>query len=287
MSSSSSSREGKAVLITGGRSGIGRALAEGLRKHGYTTIVTVRREVDVTTLKEEAGIHAVVLDVTNDSHVEPAVEALTALLKEGNLKLTGVIANAGINPEGDAILDADKRGAPRPQELSDPAIATAVFATNVVGVARTARAFLPLLRESGEGRLLIVGSYFGSMAGSLGSGHLYYEASKHALEGLSDGLRRAEARRGVKVSLVKPGNISTNMNPLYGEDGTDIVVAACRHALGHATPRHRYHVGRVLGKSVWLICFLFDMLPSWVGDRLIGKPRTEQRASLTSASVPS
>jgi NAD(P)-dependent dehydrogenase (short-subunit alcohol dehydrogenase family) len=226
MSSSSSSREGKAVLITGGRSGIGRALAEGLRKHGYTTIVTVRREVDVTTLKEEAGIHAVVLDVTNDSHVEPAVEALTALLKEGNLKLTGVIANAGINPEGDAILDADKRGAPRPQELSDPAIATAVFATNVVGVARTARAFLPLLRESGEGRLLIVGSYFGSMAGSLGSGHLYYEASKHALEGLSDGLRRAEARRGVKVSLVKPGNISTNMNPLYGEDGTDIVVAA-------------------------------------------------------------
>ena len=119
---------------------------------------------------------------------------------------------------------------------------------------------------------------FGSMAGALGAAHLYYEASKHALEGFADGLRRSEARRGVCVSLVKPGNITTNMNP-YGEDGTEVVVAAVRRALAARSPRHRYHVGRVAGRSVWLICFIFDLLPTWLQDRILGEPRTTRKAS--------
>ena len=145
-----------AVLVTGGRSGIGRALAEGLLGT-HLPICTVRKEADLKQL-QDAGLAAVVFDVTNDAHVEPAVAAVAALLAEKGLKLTGVVANAGINPEGDAITAADASGDPRPSELCECSVATAVFATNVVGVARTARAFLPLLRESGEGRLLIVGS---------------------------------------------------------------------------------------------------------------------------------
>lgn len=308
----------KAVLITGGRSGIGRALAEGMNKGGeYVPIVTVRKESDCDALVA-AGIPAIVFDVTKDEDVEPAVKAVQGLLAERGVRLVGVIANAGINPEGDRINEADAKGEARPTELSHPSVATAVFATNVVGMARTARAFLPLLRESAEGRLILIGSYFGSMAGALGAGHLYYEASKHAVEALADGLRRSEAQfartaaatasapvavdanldidlngnenaavnetrtagkahgspqpsgiHPVRVSLVKPGNISTNMNPEHGEDGPEIILSVILHALGSPRPRHRYRVGRVRGNPVWLICWIFDILPTWIQDRFL------------------
>lgn len=262
----SASTPGSAVLITGGRGGIGRALAEGLNACGFFAIVTVRKVEDVVALKAE-GLTAVVMDVTNSAHTEPAVMSVNALLASQNLRLVGVIANAGINPEGDRITQA--AGGKTPTELSEASVATAIFATNVVGVAVTARAFLPMLREAGgAGRLIIIGSYFGTIAGAIGEGHAYYEASKFAVEGLCDNLRRSEAKRGVAVSLVKPGNISTAMNAVHGEDPPEVVLRAVRHALG-CRPRHRYHVGRVKGMGVWLLCWLFNHLPTWLTDRLL------------------
>ena len=160
----------------------------------------------------------------------------------------------------------------------------AVMATNVVGVGRTCRAFLPLLRESGAGRLVLIGSYFGSIAGALGAGHLYYEASKHAVEGMADNLRRSEAAHGagVRVSLVKPGNIVTGMNPKpYGEDEPAVVVRAVRHALGPA-PKRRYLAGRVKGWPVGLLCWTFTHMPSWLTDK---QPHVRCHTSLLDANA--
>ena len=159
----------------------------------------------------------------------------------------------------------------RPLDIVDEDVGMAVMATNVVGVGRTCRAFLPLLRESGAGRLVLIGSYFGSIAGALGAGHLYYEASKHAVEGMADNLRRSEAAHGagVCVSLVKPGNIVTGMNPKpYGEDEPAVVVRAVRHALG-PSPKRRYLAGRVKGWPVGLLCWIFTHMPSWLTDNLM------------------
>ena len=270
-----------AVLITGGRGGIGRAVAEGLAAAGYTAIVTVRKQADVDALKAEGLVHpegtrglvhleAVLFDVTNAAHTDAAVTTVRALCAARNLRLVGVVANAGINPEGDRLQLETNKGAARPVDIVDEDVGLSVLATNVVGIGRTCRAFLPMLRESGAGRLVLIGSYFGSIAGALGEGHLYYEASKHAVEGMADNLRRSEAKRGagVRVSLVKPGNIITAMNPEpYGEDGPAVVVRAVRHALG-PSPKRRYFAGRVKGWRVGLLCWIFIHMPTWLTDRL-------------------
>lgn len=260
-----------AVLITGGRGGIGRAVADGLAAAGYTAIITVRKQADVDAIKAEIStLEAVLFDVTKAEHTDAAVANVRALLSAKNLRLTGVVANAGINPEGDRFLEAVGKGEARPQEMVDEEMGMSVLATNVVGVGRTCRAFLPLLRESGNGRLVLLGSYFGSIAGALGAGHLYYEASKHAVEGIADNLRRSEAKRGsgVRVSLVKPGNIITAMNPKpFGEDEPAVVVRSVRHALG-PSPKRRYFAGRVKGWPCGLLCWVFTHMPTAITDRL-------------------
>ena len=74
--------------------------------------------------------------------------------------------------------------------------------------------------------------------------------------------------QGVCVSLVKPGNIITAMNPApYGEDEPAVVVRAVRHALGPA-PKHRYYPGRVKGWPVRMLCWLFTHLPTWLSDNI-------------------
>jgi hypothetical protein len=125
---------------------------------------------------------------------------------------------------------------------------------------------------------------FGSLAGAIGLPHVYYEASKHALEGLADGMRRGFQQqqqqkqqqnststsllRPVEVSLIKPGNIQTDMNR-YGEVGPDQVTQVVLHALESNHPRHRYYPGTVKGMSSRFLCTVFDILPTWFTDKLL------------------
>ena len=95
------------MLITGGRGGIGRAVAEALAATGYTAIVTVRKPADVDAIKAGGLLEAVLFDVTDASHTDAAVAAVRALLNAKSLRLVGVVANAGINPEIDCILQLE------------------------------------------------------------------------------------------------------------------------------------------------------------------------------------
>jgi len=258
-----------AVLITGGRAGIGRACAEALSKKGWTVLVTVRKQADAEALqKDSPSLVPVVFDVTKEEQGAAAREQVEALLRERSLKLAAVVANAGINPEAQAYEERAARGEPQPNELCPLALAEETFATNVLGVVRTARLFLPGLRAAG-GRLVIIGSYFGSMSGAMGLSHIYYESTKFACEGLADGLRRSLRREGVSVSLVKPGNISTGMNTKAGEDGPGVVCEAVEAAIISLRPQTRYCVGRVRGTPTWLLCRVFELLPAWLTDRLL------------------
>lgn len=84
-----------AVLITGGGRGIGRSIANHLLQQGYVVMVTVRKERDYDALEKETDILPVLLDVTNDSQVAPAVERVQKILNDKQIELVGVVNNAG------------------------------------------------------------------------------------------------------------------------------------------------------------------------------------------------
>jgi len=181
-----------------------------------------------------------------------------------------VVNNAGINPEGDKMNEGGTFEIRN--ELADPAIGRRVFETNVIGVGRVTKACLPILtksksKSSGTTTIVNIGSYFGSIAGVLGIDHCYYETSKFALEGMSDNMRRSLRKEGVRVVLVKPGNISTDMNPA-GEVSTKVVAMDIEHAISSSKPKARYYPGKVKGYSTKFVCMLYEMLPTSIVDKL-------------------
>ena len=262
-----------AILITGGGRGIGKATADHLLSVGYHVFVTVRKESQCDEMETKASAqqaegdapHPVLLDVSNDDHIESAAKRVQSLCQSLDCQLIAVVNNAGINPEGDAMSEVYAKDGTPENVLADPTVATRVLQTNVVGVARVTRAFLPLLAEGG--RIVNIGSYFGSIAGQAGLCHAYYESSKFALEGLSDNMRRSLRKKGIDVSLIKPGNIITDMNS-FGESPTSVVAKDVEHAASSQRPRARYYPGKVKGMPVRLVCWIFEMLPTWVSDSL-------------------
>ena len=256
-----------AVLVTGGNRGIGRGTADYLAARGYTVFITVRK-LPFETKNE--NIHPILLDVTNDNHMAPAVQAAQEILTTKKKKLVAIVNNAGVNPEQEIIVQ-NKREEKDNKQLVDPSVAEQVFACNVVGIARVTRAFLPLLFKTKDkriGRIVNIGSYFGSVAGLATLSHVYYEASKFAVEGLSDGMRRNLKNEGILVSLIKPGNIQTDMNPKFGEAGIEVVAKDIYHAIASPNPLSRYYPGTVFGYNCHLLCWAFDVLPTWITDNL-------------------
>jgi NAD(P)-dependent dehydrogenase (short-subunit alcohol dehydrogenase family) len=271
---------------------------------------TIDRTTTGTVSSPPGRIYPILLDVTNSdaTYMKQAVESVTLILNRHTtppLQLIGIINNAGINPEAEQWKS---NGDIPPNALSDPLLAERVLSTNVLGCIRVTHAFVPLLQQqqveqevepsssttannhqtkpaSSSGRIVLIGSYFGSLAGAIGLPHVYYEASKHALEGLADGMRRGFQQqqqnqkqqqnststsllRPVEVSLIKPGNIQTDMNR-YGEVGPDQVTQVVLHALESNHPRHRYYPGTVKGMSSRFLCTVFDILPTWFTDKLL------------------
>eukprot|EP00567_Pseudictyota_dubia_P014366 CAMPEP_0197444418 /NCGR_PEP_ID=MMETSP1175-20131217/9911_1 /TAXON_ID=1003142 /ORGANISM="Triceratium dubium, Strain CCMP147" /LENGTH=237 /DNA_ID=CAMNT_0042975199 /DNA_START=90 /DNA_END=800 /DNA_ORIENTATION=+ len=199
-----------AVLITGGSRGIGRAAADYLISRGYSVLVTVRKQsqydemIDEAERSESKTPYPIFLDVTQDEHVPTAMIQLKSFLEKHDKQLVALINNAGINPEGDKIAEIFDKGENLPNALADPSVGIRIFETNVIGVGRVTKAVLPLLPKGG--RIINIGSYFGSVAGRLELDHCYYEASKFALEGMTNNMRVSLKREGIEVVLIKPGN---------------------------------------------------------------------------------
>ncbi|MEL6664817.1 MAG: SDR family oxidoreductase [Pseudomonadota bacterium] len=187
----------KTVVITGASTGIGRSTAEYLAAKGWQVFAGVRKEKDGAALTEaDARIKPILLDVTNPEQVDAAVEIVRAAL-DGQ-KLAGLINNAGIANMGPlAVQPLDQF--------------KAHFDVNVFGLLRASQAFAPLLGMDESlagkpGRIVNITSVGGRLASPfLGA----YTATKHAVESMTDSLRRELVIFGIDAIAVGPGAVKT------------------------------------------------------------------------------
>ena len=227
----------KAVLVTGASSGIGRKITERLAAEGYFVYAGARKEADLRELDAIENVDSIRLDVTRPEEIAAAVETV----RKAGRGLHGLVNNAGVAVMGPLT------------EMKEEELRF-VLDVNVFGPYRVTQAFAPLIVESG-GRITTISSIAGILSRPpLGA----YSMSKHAVEAFGDALAAELEPKGVKVSLVEPGNyrseISRNAavrmglgvdSPLTDRSRfkePDEVAAAVVHALFDANPKRRYMV---------------------------------------------
>lgn len=187
-----------AVVITGVSTGIGEACAQVLLQNGFRIFGSVRKPGDAERLERAGGADftSLVFDVTDSAGVRRGAETVAAAL--GDSTLAGLVNNAGIAVAG-------------PLEHLRLEELRRQFEVNVFAPLLVTQAFLPLLgadhaRRGQPGRVVQIGSIAGRIAGPFVGP---YAASKHALEGLSDSLRRELMIHGIEVVMIRPGPIKT------------------------------------------------------------------------------
>jgi len=183
----------KTVLITGAASGMGMATALLLAEHGYTIYAGVRG--DSQALSEEAQrrglrLHTVSLDVQETSSIQQAVQHVVE--NEGRIDV--LVNNAGFG-----LLASLEEGTD--EEIFKQ------FDVNVFGLIKMTREVLPHMRQAGSGVIINISSFLGKMGLPLLS---HYNASKYAVEGITDSLRFEVAPFGIRVHSVLAGLFGTN-----------------------------------------------------------------------------
>ena len=196
------------ALVTGANKGIGFEVARALAAQGATVWIGARDEMrgrEAATRLRDQGLKAeyVALDVTDDNSVKLAAEQVTR--DSGRLDI--LVNNAGI------ALDRVP-----PSEVGFDLI-RATFETNVYGVIRVTQAFLPLLRRSASGRIVMVGSDIGSHTNQTNPDYhayannpLAYAASKAALNAVMISFAKELRDTPIKVNTGNPGFTATDLN---------------------------------------------------------------------------
>ncbi|WP_439489827.1 SDR family NAD(P)-dependent oxidoreductase [Algoriphagus sp.] len=196
----------RTVIITGGTSGIGKATALYFAKNGYKVVVTSRnpnKEAEILEdfEKEEATVTFYELDVTKEELVKEVINKTVA--KFG--KLDSIVNNSGISL-GNAIL-----GETESDELKQ------MLETNVMGVYYGMKHAINAMLKTGGGTIV-------NLASIAGINGLYatalYNASKHAVVGLTKGASLDYATQGIRVNAVAPGAIKTDILKNAIESGT-------------------------------------------------------------------
>lgn len=193
------------VVLTGASTGIGLASTRALVEVGYHVFAGVRRMDDADRLVAEFGEHVAPLlfDVTDEAGVREAAAEVAARL--GNRRLVGLVNNAGVAVVG-PLLHMPLAEFRRQLEV------------NAVGQLAVTQAFAPLVgtdraHVGPPGRIVNISSVAGRIATPFAGA---YAASKHALEGMSDALRRELMIYGVDVIVIEPGVIRT---PIWDKIG--------------------------------------------------------------------
>ena len=270
----------RAILITGCSSGIGLCVAEGLAARGYRVFATARKEQDVALLQAK-GLEALCLDLDDSASIHAAVDEVLA--RTGGT-LYALFNNAGYGQPG-AVEDLSR------------ATLRAQFETNLFGMLELTNRVLPVMRKQGEGRILQNSSVLGYIALSYRGA---YNASKYAIEGISDTLRLELRGSNIHVCLIEPGPIKSrfraNAFAMYQQHidktlsfhrakyeamerrlqkpgpaapftlGPEAVLAKVIHALENARPKVRYRVTQ----PAYFFAYAKRLLPqSWL-DRILG-----------------
>ena len=269
---------GGAVLVTGAGTGIGRACALMLAREGFEVVAAGRTRHTLDAVAAQSPlIRARVMDVTDEDDVARAVAAASPV--------GAVVNNAGVSVMG-------------PLEGVPLAEWRRQFETNVFGAVTVCRAVLPQMRQRAQagratGRIVMMGSVAGRLAAPFMGA---YAASKHAVEGITDALRREVSGRGVDVVLVRPGFVNTafgeqeqesleaNAHEAYADardrfarwhrerghaasPSPDVVARAVLRALTDPRPRTRYDAPSRARRQI----ALREWLPDRVVDRMIAR----------------
>jgi NAD(P)-dependent dehydrogenase (short-subunit alcohol dehydrogenase family) len=181
--------ESKSVLITGCSTGIGNCLAHGLRDRGYRVFASARKEADVAALSA-AGFASLQLDLDSSGSIRAAVETV---LDHTQGRLYALINNGAYGQPG-AVEDLSR------------AVLRAQFETNLFGTQELTNLVLPAMRAQGEGRIIQMSSMLGIVCLAYRGA---YNATKFALEALSDTLRLELQNTNIYVSLIEPGPIES------------------------------------------------------------------------------
>ncbi len=179
--------QARAVLITGCSSGIGLCVAKRLKSRGYRVFATARKEADVQRLIGD-GFEALELDLSDSESITAALDEI--LERSGN-RLYALFNNGGYGQPG-AVEDLTTE------------VLRAQFETNFFGWHELTRRVLPVMRAQGEGRIIQNSSVLGFITLKFRGA---YNASKFAVEGLSDTLRIELKGSNIHVSLIEPGPI--------------------------------------------------------------------------------
>jgi NAD(P)-dependent dehydrogenase (short-subunit alcohol dehydrogenase family) len=193
----------RSVVITGASTGIGWAAARLLLDRGFRVFGSVRKQADADRLGNEFGVNftALQFDVTDEAAVLAAAREVRKAL--GGETLAGLVNNAGIAVAGPVLgLSAEEFR----RQLD----------VNVIGPVIATQAFAPLLGadpalKGPRGRIVMISSVAGRNGNPMTPA---YAASKHAIEGLSESLRREMMLFGIDVIIVAPGAVKT---PIWGK----------------------------------------------------------------------
>jgi NAD(P)-dependent dehydrogenase (short-subunit alcohol dehydrogenase family) len=201
----------QSVVITGASTGIGWATAKLLIDRGFRVFGSVRKQADADRLRNEFGANFVPLlfDTTDEAAVLAAAREVRAAL--GGETLMGLVNNAGIAVAGPVLeLSADQFRHQMEVNVMGPVIATQAFAP-LLGADRS--------MKGKPGRIVMISSVAGITGNPLSAP---YCASKHAVEGLAESLRRELMLFGIDVVIVAPGAVKT---PIWSK-GEEVDVSA-------------------------------------------------------------
>ncbi|CEG57101.1 SDR family NAD(P)-dependent oxidoreductase [Legionella fallonii] len=179
----------KIILITGCSSGIGFDTAFALQKRGHRVIASCRKMADVEKLSS-MGVETLLLDVNDSASIR---EGFTQFLSRTSGQLDVLINNAGYGQAG--ALEDISRNTLRQQ-----------FETNVFGLMELTNLAIPVMRQQGQGRIINISSVLGLISMPFRGA---YNASKYAVEGLSDTLRLELHAANIPVITVEPGPIES------------------------------------------------------------------------------
>ena len=228
MAIAANNSQSKVWFITGASTGFGRLLAEEVLRRGGRVIATARSLDKVADLEEtypeKAKVYA--LDVTDPAQVSSIAAQATACFAPVDV----LVNNAGYG-----ILGAV-------EEVTEDEFLP-MLETNVLGLIRVTKAFLPKMRERGSGHIVNLSSIGGLIAMP---GWGYYNATKFAVEGFSEALAAEMAPLGISVTVVEPGSFRTDFLGRSGKEA-EATIDAYDATAGKAREYLRTQAGKQKG----------------------------------------
>ncbi len=189
----------KIAIVTGASAGIGRATALLLAANGFDLIITGRRKENLVSLekeiRKESGADVLVLtfDIRNQGEVIEACKELEGKWKDVDLLVNNAGLAVGLNHIHDGVVDDWER----------------MIDTNIKGLLYITRELTPGMVARGSGHVINIGSIAGKEAYENGN---VYNASKFAVDGLTQGMRIDLAEHGIRVTAINPGAVDTEFS---------------------------------------------------------------------------